>query len=92
MKKLTLLAVSLLLLSCSADEVEEKTCNCEKLARTNTMTVNPNTGQVTTSAWTFTGGREFYSNDCSDNGYNYIQTSSISGNTQVNIGWIVKCR
>ena len=92
MKKLTLLAVSLLLLSCSADEDGSKTCNCEKLARTNTMTVNPTTGQVTTSSWTLTGGREFYSNACADNGYNYIETSTMYGNTQINIGWIVQCR
>ena len=96
MKKLTLLAVSLLLLSCSADEVEVKTCNCVKLIQSRLITVTvTSTGQTTTTTpWQSTGAGQVTTDvkDCSQDG-KVVYTNSFSNqNTRQEFRHILSCK
>ena len=93
--KILILAMASIFLSCTNDEVETgKPCNCDKIARSQTGKYNQTTAQWVLSPWSNGSTEKNYSQDCSQDGKNWISTSQTSSDrkTIVNFGYVISCK
>jgi hypothetical protein len=96
MKKLLFLTLATIIVACSNEEVKTEPikCNCEKIGRTQLLSYNPSTGKTTAGDWVIKSRQSNFTNDCSQDGRNYIQSSQSNsdGTKTLNTGYVIQCK
>ena len=93
--KILILAIATFFISCTNDDVEiVKPCNCDKIARSQTGRYNQTISQWVFSPWVNGSTEKNYSNDCSQDGRNWISNTQTSSDqkTIVNFGYVIRCK